>query len=256
MARARDWCGGRRCRSSVYQAAAEASRGRLDARRPSREGPVIEGEFERLDEKATRAASPATDRDRSMRADRGPTVPLAQTRKRAHGRAHRQRKRQRGSPPAGMAGPPVQVRVVGQYIKDLSFENPNVRKLIDGGRREADPARRGERQRHQDGGQSLRERHPVQGRGDSDAGVIYDLELAYAGLFEIQNMPEQALRAVPADQLSVAAVPVPAAPGGRPDAGRRLPAAAARSDRFRRASSCSGSSRATARRRSQSRAVN
>mgnify|MGYP003501584443 CR=1 FL=1 len=28
------------------------------------------------------------------------------------------------SPPAGMAGPPVQVRIVGQYIKDLSFENP------------------------------------------------------------------------------------------------------------------------------------
>jgi len=27
----------------------------------------------------------------------------------------------------------------------------------------------------------------------SDTGVIYDLELAYAGLFEIQNLPEQAL---------------------------------------------------------------
>ena len=37
-----------------------------------------------------------------------------------------------GRPPAGQAGPPLQVRVVGQYIKDLSFENPNVRKLIEG----------------------------------------------------------------------------------------------------------------------------
>ena len=27
----------------------------------------------------------------------------------------------------------------------------------------------------------------------SDTGVIYDLELAYAGLFEIDNMPEQML---------------------------------------------------------------
>ncbi|HSR81257.1 MAG TPA: protein-export chaperone SecB, partial [Hyphomicrobiaceae bacterium] len=33
---------------------------------------------------------------------------------------------------AGPQPPAVQVRVAGQYIKDLSFENPNVRKLLDG----------------------------------------------------------------------------------------------------------------------------
>ena len=32
----------------------------------------------------------------------------------------------------GATPPPVHAQVVGQYIKDLSFENPNVEKLIDG----------------------------------------------------------------------------------------------------------------------------
>ena len=40
----------------------------------------------------------------------------------------RQWRRQQASGRRGAAT--VQVRVVGQYIKDLSFENPNVRKLI------------------------------------------------------------------------------------------------------------------------------
>ena len=69
----------------------------------------------------------------------------------------------------------------------------------------------------------------------SQAGAIYDLELSYAGMFEIQNIPEAGAGAVPADQLSVAVVSLPAPPGGRPDAGRRLPAVAARPHRFRRA---------------------
>ena len=36
-----------------------------------------------------------------------------------------------GKPAAGAPGQSVQVRVLGQYIKDLSFENPNVDKLFD-----------------------------------------------------------------------------------------------------------------------------
>ena len=37
---------------------------------------------------------------------------------------------QKAAPPAGQA-PPLQVRVIAQYIKDLSFENPNVSKLLE-----------------------------------------------------------------------------------------------------------------------------
>ncbi len=98
-----------------------------------------------------------------------------------------------GTPPAGAAPPQVQVRIVGQHIKDLSFENPNVRKLLEGP---------GEKP-------TLRVDINVnatkitdrvfesailfKAQATSQAGVIYDLELTYAGLFEIAAMPEQAL---------------------------------------------------------------
>jgi preprotein translocase subunit SecB len=96
-----------------------------------------------------------------------------------------------GQPPAGDAQ--VQVRVVGQYIKDLSFENPNVRKLI------ATPADQ----------PSLRVEVNVNAAKVADkvfesaiqfkaeatnkAGVIYDLELVYAGMFQVENLPEPSL---------------------------------------------------------------
>lgn len=98
------------------------------------------------------------------------------------------------NPPAGPAGPPVQVRIVGQYIKDLSFENPNVRKLIDGPGDK--PALRVEVNVN---ATKLTDRVfesaiEFKAEATNQAGVIYDLELAYAGLFEIQNIPEQALQ--------------------------------------------------------------
>jgi preprotein translocase subunit SecB len=98
------------------------------------------------------------------------------------------------NPPAGPAGPSVQVRIVGQYIKDLSFENPNVRKLIDGPGDK--PALRVEVNVN---ATKLTDRVfesaiEFKAEATNQAGVIYDLELAYAGLFEIQNIPEQALQ--------------------------------------------------------------
>src|SRR6185295_1410732 len=95
--------------------------------------------------------------------------------------------------PAGAMQPAVQVRVAGQYIKDLSFENPNVRKLIDGPGEK--PALRVEVNVN---ATKLAEKMfeaaiLFKAEAASQAGVIYDLELTYAGLFEIQNLPEQAL---------------------------------------------------------------
>lgn len=88
---------------------------------------------------------------------------------------------------------PVQVQIVGQYIKDLSFENPSVDRMIAG------PG----------DGPSLTLEVNVNGRKVSDSlyesaidfkahatnklGTLYDLELVYAGLFKIENIPEQAL---------------------------------------------------------------
>jgi preprotein translocase subunit SecB len=98
------------------------------------------------------------------------------------------------SVPAGTAGPPVQVRIVGQYIKDLSFENPNIRKLIDGNSEK--PTLRVEVNVNATKMTDRIYESAIEFKAEatSQAGVIYDMELAYAGLFEIQSIPEQALQ--------------------------------------------------------------
>ncbi|MBX9591718.1 MAG: protein-export chaperone SecB [Hyphomonadaceae bacterium] len=93
----------------------------------------------------------------------------------------------------GKAPDSPQVRVIAQYIKDLSFENPNVRKLLES---QGEPP-------------NLRVEVNVNASKIADTvyesaillkaeatnnlGTIYDLELAYAGMFQISNLPEPAL---------------------------------------------------------------
>jgi preprotein translocase subunit SecB len=89
--------------------------------------------------------------------------------------------------------PAVQVRVLGQYIKDLSFENPNVKKLLGGSTDKPNL-----RVEVNVGFGKLADKVfestiDFKAEAVSNAGTIYDLEIAYAGLFQIENMPEQAL---------------------------------------------------------------
>jgi preprotein translocase subunit SecB len=91
-----------------------------------------------------------------------------------------------GQPQPGGA---MQVRVVGQYIKDLSFESPNIVKLLSGTpdspnlkleiNVNANPV-----------GPDLYE-SAIDFKADATAkvGVIYEFEMVYAGLFKIENVP-------------------------------------------------------------------
>jgi preprotein translocase subunit SecB len=96
------------------------------------------------------------------------------------------------TPPEG-AAVPARVRIVGQYIKDLSFENPNVQRLLAGPNEQ--PALRIEVNVNASklADQSFESRIEFKAEATSNNAVIYDLELAYAGLFHIENLPEQAL---------------------------------------------------------------
>jgi preprotein translocase subunit SecB len=98
-----------------------------------------------------------------------------------------------GNAPAGGAPNAVQVRVVGQYIKDLSFENPNVGRILEGPGEK--PALRVEVNVNATkvADKVFESAILFKAEAASTSGVIYDLELAYGGLFEIQNLPEQAL---------------------------------------------------------------
>ena len=89
--------------------------------------------------------------------------------------------------------PPVQVKVVGQYIKDLSFENPNIGKLV------KEPGDTPNLQlminvNAQGVGPDLYEAAiDFNAQASNQHGTIYELEVVYAGLFKIQNIPQQAL---------------------------------------------------------------
>lgn len=100
-----------------------------------------------------------------------------------------------GGTDSSRAPAPVQAQVLGQYIRDLSFENPNVDKLMGGP---------GDNPHIQlEVNVDAKAVDPKQGvfesainfhaKATSQIGTIYDLEIVYAGLFKLQNIPEQAL---------------------------------------------------------------
>lgn len=100
----------------------------------------------------------------------------------------------KGKPETGnKATPPVQVKVAGQYIKDLSFENPNITKLI------KEPGDNPNLQlainvNAQSMGPDLYESTiDFNAQATNKHGTVYELEVVYAGLFKIENIPQQAL---------------------------------------------------------------
>ena len=98
-----------------------------------------------------------------------------------------------GNGPAAAQPQQVQVRIAGQYIKDLSFENPNIGKLI------AHPPESPNLDVEinvgvTELGPNLYEsaiEFKAQAKGKDL--MIYELEIVYAGAFQIENAPPQAL---------------------------------------------------------------
>ena len=99
--------------------------------------------------------------------------------------------------PAGPDGAPgPQFTVVGQFIKDLSFESPNSPQSLQGP---------GENPGMQIGvnvnarkiaDDTYEVELNFEAHAKNDAGVIYNLEMVYGGLFKIANLPENALQPV------------------------------------------------------------
>ncbi|MGQ0674211.1 MAG: protein-export chaperone SecB [Hyphomicrobium sp.] len=87
-----------------------------------------------------------------------------------------------------------QAQVVAQYVKDLSFENPNVSKLLGGPG--DDPSMsievsvNGQRMNKPDLYESAID---LRAKATNKAGTIYIFECVYAGLFQLKNIPEPAL---------------------------------------------------------------
>jgi preprotein translocase subunit SecB len=100
-----------------------------------------------------------------------------------------------GGQPTGQGGQP-QLSVAAQYIKDLSFENPNApRTLMASG------------QQPQIGIQINVEAKPLsdtdievtlnlEGKAEINGELMFGFELAFAGVFRISNVPQESMNAI------------------------------------------------------------
>ena len=105
------------------------------------------------------------------------------------------------APEAGIAPQPAvptqaQLTVIGQYVRDLSFESPNAPQTLQG------PGDNPQLQVavNVNAGTRAEETYEValnvEVHAKNDAGVIYNLELVYAGLFRLRNIPQNLLQRV------------------------------------------------------------
>ena len=98
-----------------------------------------------------------------------------------------------GQPEGETAPPPVQVKIAAQYIKDLSFENPNIGKLL------KEPGDTPNLQlsinvnAHGVGPDLYESAIDFNAHATNQHGTVYELELIYCGLFKIENIPQPSL---------------------------------------------------------------
>jgi preprotein translocase subunit SecB len=100
---------------------------------------------------------------------------------------------EKAAPPAGQ-GPPLQVRVLAQYIKDLSFENPNVHKLMDDPGDQPNLRIEVNVNASNVGPKKFESVINFKAEATNKHGTLYDMELAYGGTFMVENLPEPQLQ--------------------------------------------------------------
>ena len=91
------------------------------------------------------------------------------------------------------AQPQVQVRILSQYVKDLSFENPIVRKLMASPGESPNLKVEVNVNAERVEGDVFESAIEFKATATNNIGTIYVLEVVYAGLFKVESMPEQSL---------------------------------------------------------------
>jgi len=103
-----------------------------------------------------------------------------------------------GGPTAAGArtGTEAQLGILAQYVKDLSFESPGAPQTLQGPG-ENPQLKVGVKVNAGPRGEDVYEvAVHLEAHAKSDAGVIYNVELDYAGLFRIKNVPQHLLQPV------------------------------------------------------------
>ncbi|MGI9525127.1 MAG: protein-export chaperone SecB [Hyphomicrobiaceae bacterium] len=97
------------------------------------------------------------------------------------------------NPVSDEEGSNVRARVVAQFIRDLSFECPKIERLLEGPGDNPNlniEVNVNARHLNEDLYESAVE---FKAKADNAGGVIYHLEIVYGGMFQIENLPPEAL---------------------------------------------------------------
>ena len=89
--------------------------------------------------------------------------------------------------------PQMQAQVVGQFIKDLSFENPNISRLLDGPGENPNLKLEVNVNAERVKPELFQSSIDFKAHATNAEGTIYIMECVYGGLFRLQGVPEQAL---------------------------------------------------------------
>lgn len=94
---------------------------------------------------------------------------------------------------AADAPAPIQAKIINQYLKDLSFENPNVRKLMAGLREQPNIEVEVNVSMQRLDADIYESAIELKAKATAKIGVIWILETVYAGALKVDKVPEQAL---------------------------------------------------------------
>jgi preprotein translocase subunit SecB len=101
-----------------------------------------------------------------------------------------------GQPKAAEADQQPQLNVVAQYIKDLSFENPNAPKSLTGTQEQPQINIQINVNAAPIADTDIEVVLNLNGKAETSAGVMFSFELAFGGVFRIRNVPQESLNAV------------------------------------------------------------
>jgi preprotein translocase subunit SecB len=100
------------------------------------------------------------------------------------------------APQPGDSSLQPQVNVLGQYIKDLSFESPDTERFFKGPGNNPNLQLNFNVQVKNLRPDAYEVALSLEGEAKSDEGVLYNIELVYAGAFVLRNLPQEAINPV------------------------------------------------------------
>jgi preprotein translocase subunit SecB len=96
--------------------------------------------------------------------------------------------------PTGQSAEP-QLNVLGQYIKDLSFENPNAPKSLNLGQQPQINIQINVNARPLSDN-DIEVVLKLEGKAETDGNLTFSFDLEYAGVFRIKGVPQESMNAV------------------------------------------------------------